>query len=117
MTGTSVGGGTGTRTPNPLLAKQVRYQLRHAPEWNPVRLVRRAWVPCYAMSSVALLQTLLLFSESCHRLNTRRLAAAAAAMSNFFTFVSLQFPEMVDPWAYQDLNLGPLRYQRSALTA
>lgn len=21
------------------------------------------------------------------------------------------------PWAYQDLNLGPLRYQRSALTA
>jgi hypothetical protein len=25
------GGGTGTRTPNPLLAKQVRYQLRHAP--------------------------------------------------------------------------------------
>jgi hypothetical protein len=27
----SHGGGTGTRTPNPLLAKQVRYQLRHAP--------------------------------------------------------------------------------------
>ena len=27
----SYGGGTGTRTPNPLLAKQVRYQLRHAP--------------------------------------------------------------------------------------
>ena len=26
------GGGEGTRTPNPLLAKQVRYQLRHAPE-------------------------------------------------------------------------------------
>src|SRR5690625_2545165 len=25
-------GGKGTRTPNPLLAKQVRYQLRHAPE-------------------------------------------------------------------------------------
>src|SRR5690625_3926743 len=25
-------GGEGTRTPNPLLAKQVRYQLRHAPE-------------------------------------------------------------------------------------
>ena len=25
------GGGKGTRTPNPLLAKQVRYQLRHAP--------------------------------------------------------------------------------------
>ena len=23
----------------------------------------------------------------------------------------------VVPWAYQDLNLGPLRYQRSALTA
>jgi cytidylate kinase len=29
--GLSYGGGTGTRTPNPLLAKQVRYQLRHAP--------------------------------------------------------------------------------------
>lgn len=29
--GFSYGGGTGTRTPNPLLAKQVRYQLRHAP--------------------------------------------------------------------------------------
>src|SRR5699024_1520289 len=27
----SFGGGKGTRTPNPLLAKQVRYQLRHAP--------------------------------------------------------------------------------------
>src|SRR5699024_3740428 len=25
-------GGKGTRTPNPLLAKQVRYQLRHTPE-------------------------------------------------------------------------------------
>ena len=24
-------GGEGTRTPNPLLAKQMRYQLRHAP--------------------------------------------------------------------------------------
>ena len=31
--GSSVfGGGEGTRTPNPLLAKQMRYQLRHAPE-------------------------------------------------------------------------------------
>ena len=27
------GGGEGTRTPNPLLAKQVRYQLRHGP-WS-----------------------------------------------------------------------------------
>ena len=27
----SSGGGKGTRTPNPLLAKQVRYQLRHTP--------------------------------------------------------------------------------------
>ena len=26
-----MGGGKGTRTPNPLLAKQVRYQLRHGP--------------------------------------------------------------------------------------
>src|SRR5699024_5296023 len=25
-------GGKGTRTPNPLLAQQMRYQLRHAPE-------------------------------------------------------------------------------------
>ena len=25
------GGAKGTRTPNPLLAKQVRYQLRHGP--------------------------------------------------------------------------------------
>lgn len=29
--GLSCGGGKGTRTPNPLLAKQMRYQLRHAP--------------------------------------------------------------------------------------
>ncbi len=27
-----LGGAKGTRTPNPLLAKQVRYQLRHGPE-------------------------------------------------------------------------------------
>ena len=27
------GGAKGTRTPNPLLAKQVRYQLRHGPGW------------------------------------------------------------------------------------
>ena len=26
------GGAKGTRTPNPLLAKQVRYQLRHGPK-------------------------------------------------------------------------------------
>lgn len=26
------GGAEGTRTPNPLLAKQMRYQLRHGPE-------------------------------------------------------------------------------------
>jgi hypothetical protein len=25
--------------------------------------------------------------------------------------------ELLDAWGYQDLNLGPLRYQRSALTA
>ncbi len=30
-----LGGGEGTRTPNPLLAKQVRYQLRHAPGGRP----------------------------------------------------------------------------------
>src|SRR5690242_11626332 len=29
------GGAKGTRTPNPLLAKQVRYQLRHGPEPAP----------------------------------------------------------------------------------
>jgi hypothetical protein len=27
------GGAKGTRTPNPLLAKQVRYLLRHGPGW------------------------------------------------------------------------------------
>jgi hypothetical protein len=31
MTRTSTGGAKGTRTPNPLLAKQVRYLLRHGP--------------------------------------------------------------------------------------
>jgi hypothetical protein len=87
--GPFVGGGTGTRTPNPLLAKQVRYQLRHAP--------RNSHCPCghqpdHTISSVALLQTFLLFSESCHRLYTRTPAAAAAARSNFFTTVSLQSP-------------------------
>ena len=29
----NAGGAKGTRTPNPLLAKQVRYQLRHGPGW------------------------------------------------------------------------------------
>jgi hypothetical protein len=28
------GGDEGTRTPNPRLAKAVRYQLRHVPEWG-----------------------------------------------------------------------------------
>jgi hypothetical protein len=31
LTRYSTGGAKGTRTPNPLLAKQVRYQLRHGP--------------------------------------------------------------------------------------
>ena len=31
MTRLITGGAKGTRTPNPLLAKQVRYQLRHGP--------------------------------------------------------------------------------------
>lgn len=39
------GGGKGTRTPNPLLAKQVRYQLRHTPKgfllnYQPVYTIR-----------------------------------------------------------------------------
>jgi hypothetical protein len=37
------GGAKGTRTPNPLLAKQVRYQLRHGPGWprpHPPRAAR-----------------------------------------------------------------------------
>ncbi len=29
--GVSIGGASGTRTHDPLLAKQVRYQLRHSP--------------------------------------------------------------------------------------
>src|SRR6476660_4188794 len=37
------GGAKGTRTPNPLLAKQVRYQLRHGPRSGsgPADVVRR----------------------------------------------------------------------------
>jgi hypothetical protein len=31
LTRANAGGAKGTRTPNPLLAKQVRYQLRHGP--------------------------------------------------------------------------------------
>ena len=34
------GGAKGTRTPNPLLAKQVRYQLRHGP-WRRRSCARR----------------------------------------------------------------------------
>ncbi len=62
------GGGTGTRTPNPLLAKQVRYQLRHAPVMSLNRFNRTAAARNYPTSSVALLQTAFSFSESCHRL-------------------------------------------------
>ena len=36
------GGGEGTRTPNPLLAKQVRYQLRHGPATTGPARTRRA---------------------------------------------------------------------------
>jgi hypothetical protein len=36
------GGAKGTRTPNPLLAKQVRYQLRHGPENTEPARTRRA---------------------------------------------------------------------------
>ena len=35
------GGAKGTRTPNPLLAKQVRYQLRHGPVVDRRQMVRR----------------------------------------------------------------------------
>ena len=33
MSRTSFGGAEGTRTPDPLHAMQVRYQLRHSPEF------------------------------------------------------------------------------------
>ena len=35
-------GAKGTRTPNPLLAKQVRYQLRHGPRSRCAPLIRAA---------------------------------------------------------------------------
>src|SRR3954451_11136522 len=42
--GRDMGGAEGTRTPDPLLAKQVRYQLRHSPGWSlPVLSSGRGW--------------------------------------------------------------------------
>ena len=40
--GLTRGGAKGTRTPNPLLAKQVRYQLRHGPKLAEARPERPA---------------------------------------------------------------------------
>ncbi len=44
------GGAKGTRTPNPLLAKQVRYQLRHGPgSRGPIPECGPADPRCYVM--------------------------------------------------------------------
>ena len=51
------GGAKGTRTPNPLLAKQVRYQLRHGPrragcdyEGESVAWAQRSFSACWSLS-------------------------------------------------------------------
>src|SRR5688572_112825 len=47
------GGAKGTRTPNPLLAKQVRYQLRHGPvNTEPARTRRAGGIRCRWKSAV-----------------------------------------------------------------
>lgn len=76
-----LGGGKGTRTPNPLLAKQVRYQLRHAPEgvqlsWS-VRVVSDG-----ARESVAEPQTCLPCSFSRQARTPRTVTTPAARAAN-----------------------------------
>src|SRR4051794_11616239 len=81
------GGAKGTRTPNPLLAKQVRYQLRHGPRrMNP----RRKYDQDRLTLSVASAQS------SCSRWLARafrraRTAAAAASATMTIFFIGWSF--------------------------
>ncbi len=126
----SYGGGTGTRTPNPLLAKQVRYQLRHAPIRSNPSIIPHARTgiyqsapgssaspPCRSTCSrhPSGLRIPGLFYRPGHlRLPLPLLPATSSQAPHSGSVL----PEPLSvPWAYQDLNLGPLRYQRSALTA
>ena len=95
--GTSTGGAEGTRTPNPLLAKQVRYQLRHGPVVRSDRVAGTGPV----VGGVFLLG----LAQCPHHANSSQ-----PQRNDFLHGVLLV------GWAYEDLNLGPLPYQGSALT-
>ena len=75
------GGGEGTRTPNPLLAKQVRCQLRHAPRC-PAQAGRR----CHFTGSVTSAhRACSARSDSRLRHTTKPAAATSARTNSFFT--------------------------------
>ena len=101
-------GGKGTRTPNPLLAKQMRYQLRHTPEMGShphtesVCSDHSAWAP---------------WLRCRHPKNTPS-PTTVRPLRIHLLMILLERKSCCDrTWAYLDLNQGPLRYQRSALTA
>lgn len=126
----SYGGGTGTRTPNPLLAKQVRYQLRHAPIRSNPSIIPHVQAGIYQLRPGSSASRPCRLTCSRHpsglripvpfyrpgdlRLPLLKLPATSSQAPHSGSVL----PEPLSvPWAYQDLNLGPLRYQRSALTA
>src|SRR4051795_3487452 len=103
--GRDMGGAEGTRTPDPLLAKQVRYQLRHSPGWcvlglslgrgSPLPTVRRR--PCASAT-------------------TEPLPAPPRQRQRAEPRASSPDPRRAVEWAWMDLNHRPLPYQGSALT-
>ena len=120
--GLSFGGGTGTRTPNPLLAKQVRYQLRHAPEMELLQYIPpgRVFKPScsgwsYSTLSVEAFQTDFSAAVSCHFLKAKTPAAVAAAIAiSFFTVSPCRCGQ---PFSWSSVGVPGLEPGTSSLSA
>ncbi len=82
----------GDSNPEPPACKAGALPIAPCPRIEPQPVYQNGCGPDYPTSSVALLQTAFSFSESCHRLYAKTPAAAAAAISNLFTVISLQLP-------------------------
>ena len=65
-------GGEGTRTPNPLLAKQMRYQLRHAPALAENRYEVLNGIRRFLPGLTDLLRLNLLEAQKCHDRDSRK---------------------------------------------
>ena len=65
-------GGKGTRTPNPLLAKQMRYQLRHAPALAENRYEILNGICRFLPGLTDLLRLNLFESQKCHDRDSRK---------------------------------------------